>query len=35
MGGYILLGRGAQYGVTGQCGVQIDNQFTVSNITSA
>jgi C1A family cysteine protease len=28
--GYIRLGRGPAYGVTGQCGVQIDNQYSYS-----
>ena len=31
MGGYILIGRGAQYGVTGQCGLQIDSTLAVGS----
>jgi KDEL-tailed cysteine endopeptidase len=27
--GYIMLGRGAQYGATGQCGIQMDASFPV------
>jgi C1A family cysteine protease len=27
--GYIMLGRGTQYGATGQCGIQMDPSFPV------
>lgn len=29
MNGYILLGRGSQYGSTGQCGIQIDSSYPI------
>jgi cathepsin L len=29
MNGYILLGRGSQYGANGQCGIQMDPSYPV------